>query len=619
MTLHGLPLSTLLQAGGAAAGLVTVLYLVRLRRRRVSVPFSPLWARVVADTQSRSLLQVLKRLLSWLLAVAFCALVALAAADPRPVSRDVDARTFVVLLDASASMRALDGYPDRFSDARRSALRVVDSLRVADTAMIVRVTGDVEPLTPFSGDRRTLQDAIRGALPGESAADLTRALAFAASALHDRPGPQVVLLTDGAGREPVAPERLPPLSVEVVGEGNSNVGILAFNARPYRSNRREYEVFLRVRNDAEEAVRCRVSLRADGVLSEVLPLEVPARQTVDRLFSGLVLTGRRLEAEVEVMDGPTDLLGADDRAYALLPESRPLTVRMVTTGNLFVEAALLLDANLQVETMRPESYPGEGPPPDAWVFDRFSPPEPPPVDALWLAPPAEGSPWRVLGRAAVAEPVRVKAGHPLARWIGLPDLNARSAARVALSKADTAIVTADRLPLVVAREEAGRRSVLWAFDPRESDLPLRTSFPLMLLHTFEWFARAEGGFASSWSVGRSWRVPLGDGLATATLVEPDGQRRQVPVEEGRARVRGRQAGFHRLEAEGREPVVFAASLADPEESDLAPRKELLASRRTPLELSRAASGGRPPWVLLALCALAWLALEWPSFHRRWTV
>ena len=76
MTLHGLPLALLLQVGGAVAAAVTVLYLLKLRRRHVRVPFSPLWARVAADPESRSLLRALKRLLSWLLAVAFVVLVA---------------------------------------------------------------------------------------------------------------------------------------------------------------------------------------------------------------------------------------------------------------------------------------------------------------------------------------------------------------------------------------------------------------------------------------------------------------------------------------------------------------------------------------------------------------
>ena len=43
-----------------------------------------------------------------------------------------------------------------------------------------------------------------------------------------------------------------------------------------------------------------------------------------------------------------DALPVDDVAYALLPAPAPLRVGLVTPGNLFLEAALLLDDNVEV-------------------------------------------------------------------------------------------------------------------------------------------------------------------------------------------------------------------------------------------------------------------------------
>jgi len=64
----------------------------------------------------------------------------------------------------------------------------------------------------------------------------------------------------------------------------------------------------------------------------------------------------------------------------------------------------------------------------------------------------------------------------------------------------------------------------------------------------------------------------------------------------------------------------AASLQDPSESTIAPSaRRVEAARKTPPPTRRIATGGHPPWLLLGLFALAWLALEWGSFHRRWTV
>lgn len=637
MTFQGIPYATVMQVLGATAAAVTALYLLKLRRRRVTVPFSPLWARLVAETESRSLLRRLRRLLSWLLALAFAAAVAVAAGDPRADPAGEDRRTWVVILDASASMGALDGSPTRFDDARRQARRVVDSLREGDTLMLLRVDADVTPLTPFSADRRELVAALDAARAGQSAADLHRGLRFAQAALAGRPGPWIVVITDLAGEAP-GPEAPapagdagavqggPPVSYVAVGKDADNVGILAFNARPYRANRRQFEVFLRVRNAGATPARCRVSISADGVLSEVLPLDVGAGATVDHLFPDLVVTGRRLEAALEVLDGPRDLLPADDRAYALLPDVAPLRVGLVSRGNLFLEAALLLDENLEVVQVDPDGWPGGGPRPDAWVFDRFAPDAPPPEPALYVAPPADRSPWRVTGVAAPDDLVRKLPGHPLARWVGVPDLGAEAAMAVATGDDDVVVFRAGAVPLVVATAPAGGgpRRALWTFDPLASDLPLKSAFPLMLMHTFEWFARGDDEVRSSWRVGDAWRVPARVDGPTAEVVEPDGAVRVAPALGGDVRFRGRHAGFHEVRpiAGGKgDVVVVAASMANPAESAIGPSAARVQAglAAAPPPLRPAATGGRPPWILLAALAAAWLAVEWLSFQRRWTV
>ena len=140
------------------------------------------------------------------------------------------------------------------------------------------------------------------------------------------------------------------------------------------------------------------------------------------------------------------------------------------------------------------------------------------------------------------------------------------------------------------------------------------------MHTFEWFARTEEAERSSWPVGQAWRVPLRTEATTATVTAPGGGQRVAPVADGRVRVRGRRAGFHELSAQGAESVVVAASLQDPQESSIAPAQDRVTlARASPAPLRTAAAGGRPIWLLLGLFAVAWLALEWGSFHRRWTV
>src|SRR5215467_6128285 len=117
MHLTGVPLATLLQIGALAGALVVVFYILKLRRRPVSVPFEKLWERILRDKEATSLFSQLKRLFSLLLQLALLALLLLALGDPRPAANVLEGRNIVVLVDASASMKATDVSPSRIDSA----------------------------------------------------------------------------------------------------------------------------------------------------------------------------------------------------------------------------------------------------------------------------------------------------------------------------------------------------------------------------------------------------------------------------------------------------------------------------------------------------------------------
>ena len=55
MTFAGAPLSLVGPALAAGAAALVALYLLKLRRRRLEVPFADLWRRVLSETQSTAL------------------------------------------------------------------------------------------------------------------------------------------------------------------------------------------------------------------------------------------------------------------------------------------------------------------------------------------------------------------------------------------------------------------------------------------------------------------------------------------------------------------------------------------------------------------------------------
>src|SRR5262245_851920 len=174
----GLPLQTLLTAGAIAGGLVVVLYILKLKRRPVAVPFSRLWERILRDKEATSLFSQLKRLLSLLLQLALLALLLLALGDPRTAQNLLEGRNVVILVDSSASMQATDVGPNRLAEGKRRIRDSVRGLGGSDRMLVAQMDGAVTPLSTMTNDVTELEGALDAIKPSETRADFPRALRF---------------------------------------------------------------------------------------------------------------------------------------------------------------------------------------------------------------------------------------------------------------------------------------------------------------------------------------------------------------------------------------------------------------------------------------------------------
>jgi uncharacterized protein (DUF58 family) len=115
------PLSLLL---GLLAIPIILLYMLRLRRREVLVSSTLLWRKLLRDREANAPWQRLRRNLLLILQLLILAALVLALARPFIPVPSVAGGSVVVVLDASASMRATDVGESRFDAARRGGRRV---------------------------------------------------------------------------------------------------------------------------------------------------------------------------------------------------------------------------------------------------------------------------------------------------------------------------------------------------------------------------------------------------------------------------------------------------------------------------------------------------------------
>jgi hypothetical protein len=640
--LAGLPFATLAAVFGVAAAIVTALYILKLRRRTMAIPFAPLWQRILRDKEATSLFSKLKRLLSLLIQLALLLLLVAALGDPRVAASFVKGRTLVVLVDASASMQATDVSPTRLGVAKEQVKSMIRGLGGADRMLIAQMDALVTPMGPMSGDTSELERALEHVTATDTRADFPRALRFATDTLRGAENPEIVVVSDGDLGEPAdaaGPVHLgeTKLAYVKVGKGSRNVGVTAFSVRRYPLDKSRYEVMLEVTNTGDTQEDIELTLTGDGKPVDITKLRLKPGERLPRFYPNLSGASRTLEASLTLLDGSKDDLPADDHAFALLPERRRAKVLVVSSGNTYLEAALLLDEYLDVTELTPESYAKRFPAGatgfEAVIFDAVTPAVPPQANAIFFDPRGPGSPVKVERELDHAGFDHVDRKHPAVRFLALEPVNIARAHKLVPEPADKVVGASDEGPLLICGTRGGFKFAALGFDLRDSDLPLRVAWPLFLVDVINWFTDEDATYLSSYRTGEVWRVPYGGataaGATAAALLRPDGKSVVVPVHEGRAIYQGDKAGFYQLSAvpndpagapSGAETTSFAANLLDARESRIAPADTLTVDGKPAVPLEGFHVGvRREMWIYLLLLAVLVTAIEWATYHRRITV
>lgn len=631
MGLSGLPLGTLLGIFGAASALVVVFYVLKLRRRAVPVPFSRMWDSVLREKQATELFSKLRRLLSLALQLLLLALLVLAVGDPKPKEDLRTGRHLVLLIDGSASMKAVDVLPSRLGVAKAEAEKLVRGLGAADRAIVVQMGSVPLARSSMSGDQGELLGAIAQVQASDTRADLEAALSFGRDSLRGLPQGELVVIGDGAYGDAetraslsarVALDGAEPRFVPV-GKSAKNLSITEFSVRRYPLDKSRYEVMLEISNLNDAPADVELELSGDGTVVDVTRLKLGPNERLPRFYQDLAGASRTLTARIKASPGADDL-PADDVAYALLPERRRARILVVTPGNTYLEAALLLDEYLDVSQVAPGAPLPDGKF-DVAIFDGVAPPLTDRVtSALYLNPPASGSP------VPLAAPITDfgfdtwDRKSPVLRFMAMGDIQVAkgSAFKVAAGGNDKVLGASDHGPILVSGAREGHRFLALGFDPRDSDFVLRIGWPLFVLNAINAFIEEDTGYVSSFRTGDVWRVAVPGSLSSVTLHEPGGNKHVVPVSEGRAVFRGELAGFYKLTGGADEAALgeFAANLSDLEESRIAPRKELVVGgKKASAATVAAASLQSDAWIYLLLAVLALSVAEWVTYHRRVTV
>lgn len=501
------------------------LYMLRSRRRKVTVSSTMLWDRHEQSVSSAVPWQRLPITLPLILQLLVLALFVFLLARPFTTEQTVLGPHSVFVVDSSGSM----GMAGRLDDAIDRAMGLAD--RASDVNLISVVEAGAIPrvLVSFSDDPAEVRSALAGIEAGGAVEDLAAGLRVARG-LETPDRPTTILIFSDGGDPETTPTSEPIRNARHLRFDGVADNLAIASLTVESGSGAGVRVFVEVLNAGEGRREAEVGIDVDGIPAATVILDIAANGRARDTATVDAGPGSVITAALRAADGSSlsDGLALDDRATTVVAQDDSRSVTLLGDGSLFL--GVLLDA---VATPTPD-----GGVPDVVVADRQSVPDPD-VPIWYIRPevPPEG-----IELTGLVQNVAVTFQRP-----GEPILDQADLSGVVVGEAQVVealrwlpIVSAGDVPLVLLGEVNGHRAVYFTFDLTQSNLPVQMAFPIVGARIVDWLAgerattittleagspiilRAVPGQQARVTVPSGEQMLLGDGALSFTETEAPG-------------------------------------------------------------------------------------------------
>lgn len=607
---------------------ILLLYMLKLRRRRVQVSTILLWQMLLKDRQANTPWQKLRRNLLLFLQLLTLIFLVLALSQPALPVASVTSGSLVVLLDASASMNTAEISEIRFETARTVVHELIQGLGITDHMSLILVKAQPVILAAGESDKNRLFEALTLAEPTNGAVNWEAAFALAAGAASQAGSdPTIAIISDGGLPEAGLPSLPGDIRYLPIGETDDNLAISAF---ALRQSGETVELFTKVNNYGSTDQDVLLSIYINEELLEAHKITISAADQESLTIQGLYNTPgvyfARLaptedSASTTSADPFVDALELDNSAYAIYKPPKTGRVLLATPGNIFLEQVLAslpylttyqlkLDEDSRME-LPEDSF-------DCYVFDGVLP-EILPAGNLILINPPNNDLFEVRDSFLPNEMPTIHP-HPFTNHLDWSNVHIAQARDVQTPSWAEILIEEAGKPIVFIGETDGRRLAVLTFDIHQSDLPLQVAFPVLManlldyvvpINSFEWI----DGILP----GDTIHIHTQPVVNEVRIDTPSGKTHLFPAStNGILFSETQELGLyavHYIKDNSHDVEHFAVNLFDPQESNIQPRSSVSIGSSSIQASSADRLSLHELWPWTAAAALLILLLEWWVYHR----
>ncbi|TCZ73562.1 VWA domain-containing protein [Paenibacillus albiflavus] len=511
-----------------ALGAIIVMYLLKRKYVDTVVPSHMLWNRVLRNLEANKPWQKLRNQMLFWIQMLIAALLVLALMEPViPYEKEVKSH-LVLVVDTSASMSATDMQNNRGDsnariDQMKSKLReFVNGPASKSEITLIRIADQPELLESRQTDKNLVLQSIDQLTVNYGVSAYRETMSLASSLTRLEKDAEIVVYTDEQWPEQSAgiTYNVPVRVESIVGTGD-NIAIAQFGVKLPASGAADKVQGVAVIRNWSSITRTMDAVLTIGEEAQVgevhtLTLEPGKQQTLQ--FTNLpVASYYGLQLDVE------DSIQADNRAYAFLSDQGQARVLLVTEGNLFLEKALQLSGAQVVKIQIPSDGNSENfadmpkdtiivpdTKLDMVILDHVADPY---IESTeWKELIAQHPVWRI-GSTTAKQIAPITSTfeideHPINRYIRMADTHIAQLDDIQSVSWGQPIIKLGENPVIFAGTEQGQPRLTFNFDLHQSDLPLRSEFPILVRNSIDWLSESRMTTLGRLTAGSTKEIPL---------------------------------------------------------------------------------------------------------------
>lgn len=455
---------------------IIALYLLKTRQRRRPVSTLLFWNQIRPKIENSPLWRKLRRWLSLALQLLILALIVCAIARPAFDWERKDPQRIVAILDPSASMGANSPGP-RWTRANEGLATAIGRLRVEDEMAILTAENPPQILSGWTSGKRSLREALSRAALQPAGTDPSAAFALARELTATRENTYIQAFTDAVWPETKQTTKVEGIALRGIdSKPPVNAGLTLFAIRRSPIAPGDWQL------DAEvvspDTFKGTLELLRDGQPMDLVNVESEPGKPWQKTWRGSTEGGGRFEAVLKVSAG--DILSTDDRATCVLPPLSPLRLMVTGPPDPFLDA--VLSSIPLVEWARVPTFPSPVPDNVDLVIcaGNAIPEGHPKVPILFIDPTRTGFWGELKGKLEDVPITDLSKKSNLLKHAGLSAVAIKSAGKWSPAPGAEVLASGLESPLIFGQWDRTPRWMVIGFSPEESDLPLRTAFPVFI-------------------------------------------------------------------------------------------------------------------------------------------